>query len=115
MSKINVFSVHPIGMMFATSDMSITIGDTQRAFYRAHLHAARQAAQLMIPSHVLRDDLGDQKMKFGPGAETSPTSDLYKIMQMGLASYWDWSTSSWMPVPRHEQSIQDQTERFLET
>lgn len=113
MSKINIFSVHPFGMSFATSDMDITRGDTRNAFFRAHLSAARQAANLMIPSHVLRDDRGEERMGFGPGAESKPSSDLYKILQMGLASYWDHPTCSWMPTPRAIHSEEREAGKLL--
>lgn len=113
MTEINVFSVWPFGMQFPTSDMSITHGDTNHAFFKAHLAAARQAAQLMIPSWVLRDDV-EYRMYFGPGAEGSPASDLYKILQMGLASYWDRPTSSWRPLLGVLQPEEKLAERLME-
>ncbi len=101
--EINVFSVHPFGMAFPTSDLSVTVGDMNCAFYKAHLCAARQAAQLRIPSYVLRDDMGLKRMGFGEAALSNPTSDLNKIMRLGLGSAWDYSSASWVPLPIQEE------------
>jgi hypothetical protein len=98
-----LFVVRPGGASFETRLDSRT--DTGDGFYRAHLHAARQAAGHKIASWVTRADTGEERYGFGPGAMFVPTTVLYQIMQMGLNSFWDQNTESWIPLPAEEEGV----------
>lgn len=92
-------------MSFQTSDVSQP-GDTSNAYFRAHLYAAEQAAKQKVPSHVIRDDTGNRRYGFcSPDAAIIPTTVLYKIMQMGLESCYDFASISWVPLKKEEWDV----------
>lgn len=95
------FTVLPGGQSFQTSDLDLG-GDTAQAFFRAHVHAARQAASLHTAFYVIRSDTGQKRYGFGPMAMLDPATYLYKIMHMGLASYWDYASTEWVPLEEEE-------------
>jgi len=109
-----LFITKPGGACYRTywdeSTNGVTTGD---GFYKAHLHAARQAAEHKIPSWVTRDDTGEERYGFGPGAFLAPTTVLYQITQMGLNSYWCDASESWVPMPSAKADAEVSTE--LET
>lgn len=95
-----VFSVLPGGASFAASESGGP--DTNNAYFHAHLCAARQAAEHKITSWVVRNDTGEERYGFGRTAFLTPTTVLYQIMQMALASYWDDAQNAWVPLPAEE-------------
>lgn len=99
------FIVQPGGVSFETKVGHN--GETSGyGFSRAHLHAARQAANDKTPSWVVRSDTGSARYGFGPAAFLTPTTVLYKIMQMGLSSYWEDASQSWVPLPSTEEDTE---------
>ncbi len=101
-----LFVVKPGGASFETRrDDRTGVLVIPDGFYRAHLHAARQAAEHKITSWVTRDDTGEERYGFGLGAMFTPTTVLYQITQMGLASFWDQNVESWVPLPAAEESV----------
>jgi hypothetical protein len=97
----NAFTVYPGGIVFETSDLRFG-GDLNKAFFKAHLHAARQAANQKVASYVISRDLVE-RVGFSSDAIHIRTTYLYQIMQLGLASYWDYPTVSWLPLPAEEE------------
>jgi hypothetical protein len=103
--EIRTFTVLSGGQSFQTSDLDLMDGDTAHAFFKAHLHAARQAANLHAAFYVIRDDTGDKRYGFGSMAMLHPASYLYKIMQMGLESYWNYAETAWVPLEEEEDTM----------
>ncbi len=95
------FITHPSGKSFESTDLT-SRGDEKDAFFKAHLHAAKHAANSRSSAWVTRSDTGDERYGFGPDAFITPTTVLYKITQMGLPSYWDDASTSWAPMPLEE-------------
>jgi hypothetical protein len=96
------FVVHPSARSFESSDLT-SRGDEKDAYFKAHLHAAKSAANSKSASWVTRSDTGSERYGFGRNAFVTPTTVLYKIMQLGLSSYWCDASTSWVPLPIEEE------------
>ena len=104
---VYTYQVWPCGESFETSLVTNKVGDGNEAHFHAHVYAARQAAEQKLQSYVTRVDTGDARYGFDTSASFTTTSDLYKIMQMGMASCWDYHTVSWLPLPDIEAEVDE--------
>lgn len=92
--QIYTFRVYPGGRTFDTSDVEKK-GDTNRAFERAHTHAAIMAARTKRPHQVVKEN--DPRGGFA-GFYGWDAGLLQKILRQGIASIYDFQSDQWVPL-----------------